>query len=211
MLTGLSAEIVQLIERKSFGMKLAELQECLHKPPQQIEHAVSQLKRQGLIEQKTPGHWTRTASAHGRTEREPQHTRIVETGVVDRRPAYADPAPDAAAQFQPSGEFGSGTVGPVITQEEPMSKSKTCTKCGLKKGPTGFPKGEDECRLCKKGKAPKSEAGGQKQLRQIVSKVTARKGGAISSAIDEIRVRRESVANDLANLDSLISGLEQLA
>lgn len=205
MLTGLSAEIVGLIERNPYGMKIAELQERLRKPPQEIEHAVSQLKRQGLIEQRQPGVWTRTNSAHGRTEREPQHTRIVYRPAP---PPVFEPAVITLANHPVE-----AIAAIHITQETTMAKGKkTCTKCKTAKGPTAYSDSSEICRLCQKGKAPKAAAGSRKtKLREIVRKVAARKGGALSTALYELRARREAMALDLAGIDTAIAVLEKVA
>jgi hypothetical protein len=211
MLTGLSAEILSYVERHEFGVKLADLQERIRRPHQEIEAAVSQLKRQQLIEQRVPGIWTRTNNNTGRKEPEPVHARIVETGVAERRLLREDtiavdtpigPVPVVVSVFHE-------TSAQPITQERTMPRgkgTKTCAKCKETKGVTAFSKGEEACRKCTAGKPAAAAAKAtkepkpakpKKQLRAIVNRHVGKSNSWAKEAIahleGEIAARQSAI------------------
>lgn len=219
MLSELSRAILVDLERHTDGVKLVDLQERLRKPPQEIEAAMSQLMRLGHTKQRSPGVWIRLQYESRGERPEPDHARIRETGVIDRRPELDAPSVPAPIPLRREPE-------PAIQERTmPIGKRK-CARCETLKGNRAFEKGAEACRECNgtnKASKPKADkparAKGPKKarakrsprtkLRTIVAKHTRR--GDEDPALAALRARRDRLSKQLAAVDQAIDVLERAA
>lgn len=136
----LAEELLAYLGRKGCAINLRRIVEDFRRPQQEIEANLDQLRRSGLVQILRPGEW---------------EIKPVRAAAAEVIPPFE---PSAIARAAPSPQPA------VITdvQEKTMPKgTKTCSKCNLSKGVTGFPRGGgDVCRLCTKGRKPKLQGGG---------------------------------------------------
>lgn len=234
MLTALSQRVLDYIRCHPDGVKIATLEVMCLKPdgarypPQEIEAAVSQLKRANFIAQRQPGLWMPATEGPIHVEREPDHVRIRETGVVDRveetvafKPTYSISVDSRADREAVRRDVA------AITQERtmPIGKRK-CSKCEEFKGNRAFEKGAEICRGCNgtnKATKPKAEKPARakaqkksaakrsprKQLRSIVNRHARRAGE--DPVLAQLESARARVAEKLAAIEGAIAAYKQAA
>lgn len=201
-MSGLSAQILGYFQRHPAGVKFADVCTEIRRPVQEIEGALSQLKRQGYAKQSQLGIWVAVnvqndEAPHVRPDREPELARIpADLAHMQQRPPPSR-APSLLESPATTIRRSPLQAPPQSIQcpprEEPTMGKRTCTKCNQEKAGQAFLSGEEVCRQCKKGKpaAPEKKSAAPtprrrprkqaKQLRAIRRKHFGRRPAAVET------------------------------
>lgn len=163
-------ELLDYLRRKGCALSRSRILEDLRWPAPELDTVLSLLMRGHQVRAPRPGEYEVMPvplNHEVAAVPSPPASRAMET-IVHK--------PVAAPRETP----------PAITQETPMAKAKTCTKCGDKKGPTGFPKGSDVCRLCSRGDSPTKVNRAAKSLKDVAARHTSN-GNPFAATVEKLR------------------------
>lgn len=144
-------ELLEYLARKGCAMSRSRIREDLRWPEQELDAVIGALMRApAKIRAPRPGEYELVPAR-------------LPNDRADTKPIPAATEALLATAVRPSESRAMETiVAHRQTEEMTMAKKQTCTKCGVPKGATGFPRGSDAgiCRLCLKGGGAKKPQGG---------------------------------------------------